>query len=124
MSVGTNDAAPWRSVPLAEFGSALDEFVRRLAIGGLVYVVPPGVDKSRLAGANDRTTAVFRAYADRASSVFSAAGATLVDGRALLESLGRTAFTHDGVHLTGAAYDVLLPAIRDALPQTAGRPAT
>lgn len=124
VSVGTNDAAPWKSVPLAEFGSALEEFVRALTVAGLVYVVPPGVDESRLEGAGDQTVSALRAYADRASSVFTAAGATLVDAWALLEPLGPAAFTDDGIHLTGAAYDALLPAIRDVLPRTAGHPAT
>lgn len=124
VSVGSNDAAPWKLVPLGEFRSALETFVRGLAVRGLVYVAPPGVDESRMAGTPGRTNAVIRTYADVGSAVFSAAGATPVEAAALLEGLGAGAFADDGVHLTGTAYDLLLPAIRDALIETAGRPAT
>ena len=44
----------------------------------------------------------------------AAVGARVVDSPALLAPLGAAALAADGLHLTGAAYDVLLPAVREA----------
>lgn len=124
VSVGSNDAAPWKRVHPDGMASDIDRFLARVPGYAIVYVVPPGVDETRVTGPGDRTDAVVTAYAAVAAERFEAAGATLVRARDVLAPLGTAAFADDAVHLTGAAYDLLLPAIRDAVAQTAGRPAT
>ncbi|GAA2154935.1 hypothetical protein GCM10009844_41440 [Nocardioides koreensis] len=124
VSIGSNDAAPWKQVHLDTMAACIDDFLARTPRRALVYVVPPGVDEAGLTGPGDRTDAVVTAYADAAAERFGAAGATLVHARDLLAPLGAAAFADDAVHLTGAGYDLLLPAIREAVAQTAGRPAT
>ncbi len=119
VSVGSNDAAPWKSVPLAEFAALLDAFLATVPHAGLVLLSPPGVDEARLAGAGNRTNAVLDTYAEAACTRFAAAGAVVVDGRALLADLGPAAYDADGLHLTAAAYDVVLPALAAAVTTTA-----
>lgn len=114
VSVGTNDAAPWQVVPPDEFAVLLDEVLGVVDAERWVYVAPPGVDESRLTRPADRTNAALAVYTGIATAAFSARGARVIDTAALLGDLGPAAFTDDGVHLTGAAYRLLLPAIADA----------
>ena len=124
VSVGTNDAAPWKAVRLETFERQIEQFLTQVTDADLVYVSPPGVDELRLTRSPDRTNDVIAGYAARASALFERAGARVLDAGQLLRPLGTTAFTEDGVHLTGAAYDVLLPAIAEATRTKTERPAT
>lgn len=120
VSVGSNDAAPWKAVPLDEVVALVDEFLAAVPRAGLVLLTSPGVDEQRLTGANDRTNAVIAAYTALLAERFAAAGALVVDGPSLLAPLGTDAYADDGLHLTGAAYDMLLPALAEALGRIAG----
>lgn len=113
VSVGTNDAAPWKQLPIAESERALADLVATLRLP-LVYVASPGVDEARLERSTDRTDAVLADYSRAAAAVAAAAGGAVVDTPALLASLGGRAFVDDGLHLTTAAYAVLVPAIAAA----------
>lgn len=66
VSVGTNDAAPLKHVPLTVFAQAVRRCMQSVPARRWVYVAPTGVDESRLAGSGDRTSAVLdeseRAY--------------------------------------------------------------
>lgn len=115
VSVGTNDAAPWKAVRLATFERHIEQFLEQVTGADLVYVSPPGVYEPRLTRSNDRTNELVTGYAACASAVFEQAGARVLDAGQLLRPLGTSAFVEDGVHLTGAAYDVLLPALAETL---------
>lgn len=135
LSVGTNDAAPWKHVPLPEFVQALSTLMASHAPRGWVYVAPPGVVEERLAGGRDRTNAVIDDYRMAAIEVCEEAGGHVVRTDLLLESWGNQAFAEDGVHLNGTGYRVLVSAITSACgvvsdlgaaaspePRRAGRP--
>lgn len=115
VSVGTNDAAPWKQVDLAEGVRQLEEFLVAVESTRLVHVSSPGVDEARLGRDHDRTHATLARYSAAYAAAFTAAGATVVDTPALLAPLGTAAFVADGVHLSGKAYAVLLPALHAAL---------
>lgn len=119
VSVGTNDAAPWKQVPLTSFVGALDDFTRSVPCRRIVYVAPPGVDEARLTGTHDRTNAVIDAYRDAALAVLRDVAAQVVRADRLLEPLGARAFVDDGLHLSGAGYRVVLPAIAELARPTA-----
>lgn len=119
VSVGTNDAAPWKRVPLAAFSRAISGCLRAVPAHRWVYLTPPGVDESRLPGANDRTNAVIDEYRDAATSACDDAGAHVVRTEQIIGPLGAAAFASDGLHLSGRAYEVVLPAIAEALRATA-----
>lgn len=127
LSVGTNDAAPWKSVPVAEFAQSLSTFLASRAPRGWVYVAPPGVVEDRLTGDGDRTNAVIDDYRLAAIGVCEAAGAQVVRSDLLLGPLGPRAFARDGLHLTGAGCRVLVSAVQaacDALPHRGHRART
>lgn len=114
LSVGTNDAAPWKQVPVSEFVLALSMFVASHSPRGWVFVAPPGVVEGRLTGARARTNAVIADYRLAALEVCEEVGGHAVRTDLMLESLGAQAFAPDGVHLNGAGYRVLVPAITSA----------
>ena len=110
VSIGTNDAADLTPLSAADFEAALDGVVRREpGPRRWVYLAPPGVLDDR-PGALGRTTAGVTSYAALAAARFD----TVIDTPALLAPLGPSAFLADGVHLTAAGYDVVLPAIAAA----------
>ena len=119
VSVGTNDAAPWRQVPVTVFVRAVLDCMRSVPAGRWVYVAPPGVDQSRLTVSGDRTNAIVDEYRDAAVSACDDAGARVVRTERVIRPLGAGAFVSDGLHLSGPAYKVVLPAIAEAVHATA-----
>jgi lysophospholipase L1-like esterase len=115
VSVGTNDAAPWKEVPVTVFAEAVFHCMQSVAARRWIYVAPPGVDESRLTGLHDRTNAVLDEYRDAAVSACHDAGALVVHTERVIRPLGAGAFVSDGLHLSGRAYKVVLPAIAEAV---------
>ena len=114
VSIGTNDAAPWSTVTPEQFRRAVEAFLE-IPAAVRVLLAPPGLDAG--AGSIDpgRRPDEAAVYSHIVVDLFDAAAATVVDSPALLAPLASSAYADDGLHLTGAAYDVLLPAIRAAL---------
>jgi lysophospholipase L1-like esterase len=119
VSVGTNDAAPWKQVPVTTFAQAVSGFLQSVPARRWVYLAPPGVDESRLAGSNNRTNAVLDEYRDAAVGVCNDAGTRVVRTERLVGTLGTGAFVSDGLHLSGRAYGLVLPTIAEAVRATA-----
>lgn len=115
VSVGTNDAATWRQVSLDAFAEAMSACVRSLPGGRWVFLAPPGVDESRLAGTAGRTNAGLARYRDAAMTVFADVGAAVLRTDRVIEPLGADAFADDGLHLSGAGYGLVLPALAEAV---------
>src|SRR6478609_2742014 len=55
LSVGTNDAAPWKQLPVTIFAQVLLHSMESMRVRRWIYVAPPGVDEARLSGPGDRT---------------------------------------------------------------------
>jgi lysophospholipase L1-like esterase len=115
VSVGTNDAAPWKDVPVPVFAQSLLDCIHSVAARRWIYLTPPGVDEARLTSASDRTNAVLDEYRDAAVSACDDVGARVVRTERVIGPLGADAFVSDGLHLSGRAYGVVLPAIAEAL---------
>lgn len=118
LSVGTNDAAPWKQVPATVFARAVAQCLESVPARRWIYVAPPGVDEARLTGSGDRTNAILDAYRDAALSVCGDAGAGVVRTERVIAPLGAAAFVDDGLHLSGPAYKLVLRAIADAVHAT------
>lgn len=115
VSVGTNDAAPWKRVALPDFKRALSSCFRLVPTGSCAYIAPPGVIESWLTGSADRSNALLDEYRDAGIATCAENGVHVVRADLLLGPLGGTAFTDDGVHLNASGYRVLLPAIAAAI---------
>ncbi|RIX28029.1 NUDIX domain-containing protein [Amnibacterium setariae] len=112
LSVGTNDYAPWKRVPLDRFTRAVGAVLDRLRLGRVIVLLPPEVDEARQrsAGRTLIRTSVDRApYADAVRAASARVGATVVE-------IPREATAGaDGVHLDADGYDVLLDLLARAL---------
>ena len=115
LSVGTNDAAPWKQVPLPEFTVLFAALVALLP-GRLLYVASPGVVESRTAP-GDRTLAGLAAYTEVARAAVARVGGQTLETPRLLGGLGDAAFEDDGLHLSEPAYDLLLGALSLSRPR-------
>lgn len=122
VSVGTNDAAPWKQVEAEEFRAQLERLVESVQPYRWVHVAPPGVDELRMEREVDRTNELVARYQRIGGVVLaeSGAGAELVDTPRVIARLGSEAFVDDGVHLSAAGYSLLVPAIADAVEDALG----
>jgi lysophospholipase L1-like esterase len=108
VSVGTNDAAPWKEVPLPRFRRELTRLLSDLPEARLIYLTSPGVRERRLTGPGDRTNAAIQRYSDAAVKIFAEHGGTTLDVRFALSGMSFEVHEPDGVHLTHRAYERLL----------------
>lgn len=90
VSVGTNDAAPWKAVPLDRAVAALRAALAPHRVERWLLVTSPGVDEARLGRAADRTNATLSAYGAALGEVVTAAGGSVLDAAALLAPAGPT----------------------------------
>ncbi|GAA1912769.1 SGNH/GDSL hydrolase family protein [Nocardioides hwasunensis] len=116
VSVGSNDAAPWKQVPVAEFAELLSAGLASLPDPrSAVYVAPPGVVEDRLERANDRTNDLMDTYRDAAVRGCEEQGVRVLRADLVVMSLGAAAFAADGLHLSGVGYRALLEELRELL---------
>ncbi len=115
VSIGTNDAATWRPEDPDTFEQHLSAFVEHLEVARLVLVTTPGVDLERKDDATVEFAHALGEHARVATAIFTAARAEVIDASALVEPVGAGAFLDDGLHLAPAGYDVVLPAIAEAV---------
>jgi lysophospholipase L1-like esterase len=108
VSVGTNDAAPWKEVPLLYFKRALTTLLADLPGTRPIYLASPGVDERRPTSPGDRTNAAIGRYTTAAAEIFADHGGTTLDLRSALSGQSFEAYESDGVHLTHRAYERLL----------------
>ncbi len=111
VSIGTNDAG-WRDVPLPTFLEAVRGFVAWAGETPVLLMTSPGCDEARTAP--HWSDAKLALYASEAATLVRSAGGAVLDTPTVLAPLGTAAFVEDGFHLTQGAYDLLLPALRDA----------
>lgn len=114
VSLGTNDAAPWGAVPLEDFRAGVAAVVAGAADARWVALTTPGVDGARTPDGG-RGNDVLSEYADALASVVERADGVTVRSRDVISSLAGDGFVDDGFHLSPSAYDLLLPAIAEAV---------
>jgi 8-oxo-dGTP pyrophosphatase MutT (NUDIX family)/lysophospholipase L1-like esterase len=112
ISVGTNDYAPWKRVPLDTFRAAVDELLDRLRHHRLAVLLPPPVDAERQPAAG---RADLRTEQDRAPYAAALAAAAAARQAEVVEVTGDGMHAADGVHLNDAGYERLLAGLARAL---------
>ena len=96
VSFGSNDAAPWKQVPLEAFTLGYAEILGRVASPITVVMGPPPVREDR-DHARGRTNDVLDDYAAAARQVAESSGAHFLDLREVLDPA--TDLAEDGLHL-------------------------
>lgn len=114
LSIGTNDAAPWRGISVDRFASGLADTLSKLDVAAVTYLAPPGLVETRIPAGPSWTNAVIDEYRSAALDICRLHGVLAIRADHLLQPFGPEAFSKDGVHLSGTGYRALLPSINAA----------
>jgi lysophospholipase L1-like esterase len=112
VSFGSNDAAPWKQVPLEAFTIGYAEILGRVASPVTVVMGPPPVREDR-DDARGRTNAVLDGYAAAARAVAESSGARFLDLRDVLDPASD--LDEDGLHLADSGARAAAAALDGAL---------
>jgi lysophospholipase L1-like esterase len=111
ISLGTNDAAPWKQVPLDAFITNIPKIFAAFPSSKLIYFLPPPVNENKTPeekkGLNNE---VLKQYHDVAKQVCKEHGIAVLSSweafKPLLDN-GNDYHVEDGVHLNDDAYDTI-----------------
>jgi lysophospholipase L1-like esterase len=109
---GTNDAAPWKAVPLPEFSDNFHRLIGRTQAKPVVLGPPPVSETSE---SNGRTRRLIEQYSAAAEVVARGAGASFIS---LIDMLGEADLAEGGVHLNDDGYDKIHAAVAVVLGST------
>jgi lysophospholipase L1-like esterase len=112
LSFGSNDAAPWKRVPLEAFTIGYAEILGRVASPVTVVMGPPPVHEDR-DDARGRTNAVLVEYAAAARAVSESSGVRFLDLREVLDPMSD--LDADGLHLADSGTRAAAAALDVAL---------
>lgn len=111
ISLGTNDASPWKQVPIGCFKKNISEIFKNFKGSRVIYFLPPPVDEVKIANTDKkRSIAGIKEYHDAAKSVCAANNVEFIDSFAVFKSLldsGKEYHIEDGVHLNDLAYEMI-----------------
>lgn len=107
LSLGGNDAAPWKQVSLDEFRENCAILARRFAPTGLVFVTPAPVREDRQIGRTNERIAEYATVIEEVAIDAQACVVSLFSALARRMANGDDVHAPDGVHLNNSAYDEL-----------------
>lgn len=119
ISLGTNDAAPWKQVPLDKFKQNLPKIFASFSGSKIIYFLPPPVDASKPREVSKEiTNENVRPYHDAAKEICEQHNVGIIDSFAkfipMLDS-GEEYHIEDGVHLNDLAYNVFAKELAKVL---------
>lgn len=112
LSLGSNDCAPWKQVPVETFGGNVKEIVATFSNSYAVGLLPPVIREVERPGLGRRRNADL----DRYRQALAAATHACVDVAEVLTGMPPALrLEDDGLHLTSASYDQVVPALASAV---------
>ena len=111
LGFGTNDAAPWKQVPLEKFLENIPKIVKEFAGSKVVYFLPPPVHPENGWENQKRFPEVVQQYHDEAKKLLKELGVAYLDSHAVFKPLlnkDESYHVNDGVHLNEHGYEVLI----------------
>lgn len=118
ISVGTNDAAPWKQVPLETFKSNLDSILNSFKDSKVIFIPPPPVNESKQRRERQRSNYLMRQYSDAVSEACAKRSIATTNSWAIFSPLleqGRDYHIDDGVHFNDYGNDLLVDHLVRAL---------
>ncbi len=119
ISLGTNDSAPWKQVPIERFRSNLVSILKSFTDSRIVFFLPPPVNEAKQREGRQRTNILTRQYADAAKEVCVATGSVaLIESWEMFSPLlenGPDYHTEDGVHLNDYGNSLLITHLAHVL---------
>ena len=111
ISLGTNDAAPWKQVPLEKFKENIPKIFNSFSKAKIVYFLPAPVDEVKIANTDTRRSIKgIKEYHDAAREVCEAQGIAYINSFAVFKPFldsGKDYHVEDGVHFNDFAYEII-----------------
>ena len=111
ISLGTNDAAPWKQVPLHKFKENIPKIFEAFKDSKIIYFLPTPVDEVKIANTDARRSIKdIKEYHDAAKAVCEENGVDYIDSFAIFKPLldsGKEYHIEDGVHFNDLAYEII-----------------
>lgn len=110
ISVGTNDAAPWKQVPIETFEKNLNSILDSFKNSKIVFFPPPPVNEHKQKGEQRRTNELMQKYFDTVKEACSKRSVAYIDSWAIFNPLleeGQDYHVDDGVHFNDEGNDLL-----------------
>lgn len=121
LSVGTNDASPWRHIELDRFKSNLNEITANFAHCRLIVLLPPPVNESRQPKNKFRSNDIMQRYAEALKSHCRQNNLEYLDSwqyfQPYLEPEDRL-HSEDGVHFTDEGYGLVFDGLVGVINST------
>ena len=111
VSLGTNDAAPYKLVPIERFADNIPKILAYFPKSKVIYFLPPPVDenKTKLVGKALKNSDI-KPYHDKAKQICEELGIAHIDSFSVFKPLidgGEDYHIEDGIHLTDRAYEII-----------------
>jgi lysophospholipase L1-like esterase len=110
ISLGTNDASPWKQVPLEKFQQNIPKIFEAFHDSKVIYLLPPPVDEAKTTKAFNSPMPDMKSYNEAAKTLCQEHGIAYIDSFAVFKPLldaGREYHTEDGMHLNDFAYEII-----------------
>jgi len=112
LGFGTNDAAPWKQVPLDRYLENVSKIVEEFADSKIIFFLPPPVHPENGHNADHRRFPdTVQQYHDETKKVLEGSGTTYLDSHAVFAPLlknDQSYHVEDGVHLNDLGYKILI----------------
>lgn len=111
LSLGTNDAAPWKQVPLEKFNENIPKIFNTFSKAKIIYFLPTPVDEAKLPSTGARRSVKgIKEYHDAALKICEAHGIAYINSFAIFKPFldsGKEYHIEDGVHFNDFAYETI-----------------
>jgi lysophospholipase L1-like esterase len=117
ISLGMNDAAPWKMLALPKFQSNLTGIFAAFGTARKVFVLPPPIDEQKANMPNDRTNAGIKQYCEVARDACVRANVEVLDTWHHFEPLlgAQEVHTQDGIHFNDAGQELFTRFLAEIL---------
>lgn len=121
ISLGTNDAAPYKQVPIDEFIDNIPKIIRSFEGSTIIWYLPTPIDqtKSKTFG-KEIPNSVVKQYHDAAKKICEDLGVGIIDSFSIFMPMleaGVTYHSDDGVHYIDKAYEIIAKELSRLLKQ-------
>ncbi len=121
LSVGTNDASPWKAVDIQTFTENLKKIFGIFGTSKILYFLPPAINGSILSEHPKRkalTNILMKQYHDHAKKVCQEMNVAYFDSWSVLKPLmdsGKDYHNEDGIHFSDEGYKVIITELSKAV---------
>lgn len=118
ISLGTNDASPWKLVDLEIFKQNIPKIIDIFAPSKFIYFLPPPSDETKQPPDKKRTNETLKQYYDAAKGICDEKGTLTINSWDIFKPMldrGEVYHVEDGTHLKENAYDIIIAEIAKLL---------